>query len=156
MPRLDLTTLAQVRVRVGPWTRVGLRRVEKATTFVLTDRSGRTAEIIDALWEDPRPLVLAVAAWAARTGAALDEDALRHLTAGTPTAFGIGRSSGDRLAGARPAGTGPAATHRGPRACQLLPEVMYGEAYPLAEQQERRKAIRSPNTDHSDLRHIRR
>jgi hypothetical protein len=93
VPRLDLSTLAQVRVTVGPWTRVGWWRAEKATTLVLTDRSGRTAEVVDALWEEPRPLVLAVAAWAARTGAALDGDALRHLTTGTPpTAFGIGRS----------------------------------------------------------------
>ena len=93
VPSLDLASLAQVRVTVGPWTRAGWRRAEKATTVTLTDRSGRTTELVDAVWDEPRPLILAVAGWAARTGAALDEDALRYLTTGTPpTVFGISRS----------------------------------------------------------------
>ena len=93
IPRLDLASLVRVRVTVGPWTQVGWRRAEKATTVTLTDRSGRTVELVDAVWDDPRPLVLAVAAWAARTGADLDGDARRYLTTATPpTAFGISRS----------------------------------------------------------------
>jgi hypothetical protein len=85
---LSLGQLARVEAVPGRWVRAGTL-YERTTRVTLTERSGAQVKLMAEAWNDLPVLMPALAAWAQRSGAQVDERTRAYLLLGRkPTAAG--------------------------------------------------------------------